>query len=100
MNGQGVPKSTEEAGRWYRRAADLGNPVAQSRLATLYEKGDSVKKDLGEAYFWLTLATRRSTGKSKKDIDGQRARIGTSLTTEQIASIDKRAQEWRAERPN
>ena len=99
MNGQGVPKSAEEAGRWYRRAADLGNPVAQSRLATLFELGDSVKKDLVEAYFWLTLSTRRSTGKLKKDIDEQRARIATSLSTEQIASVDKRAREWRAERP-
>ena len=99
MYGQGVPKSSKEAAGWYRKAADLGNPVAQSRLATLYERGDSVKKDLGQAYFWLTLVSRRSTGKLKKTTDEQRARIGKSLTPEKIASAEKRAREWRVERP-
>ena len=37
--GQGVDKNLVEAMRWYRLAADRGNPIAQTNLGYFYEIG-------------------------------------------------------------
>jgi TPR repeat protein len=37
--GQGVAKSTQTAGEWYRRAAEAGEPIAFSRYRYLFEHG-------------------------------------------------------------
>jgi TPR repeat protein len=57
-NGLGVPRSVDEALRWYRAAAVRGHPLAQYNLATMYEDGEGVARDLVEAYKWYTLAAR------------------------------------------
>ena len=41
--------------RWYLRAANQGNDLAQQRLGLLYERGDGVPKDLVQAYMWYKL---------------------------------------------
>ena len=47
--GRGVPANIEEAARWFDNAAREGIAPAQFRLGSLYEKGNGVKKDLGQA---------------------------------------------------
>jgi uncharacterized protein len=39
-----------EAARWYRRAADLGSPPAQSNLGALYSVGQGVERDDSVAF--------------------------------------------------
>ena len=53
----------DEAQRWYRKAADSyrkaaesGDPSAQLMLAHLYESGNGVPQDKGEAEKWLRRA--------------------------------------------
>ena len=70
--------------------------MAQYRLGNLFALGEGVIKDDVAAFFWLTLAVNRSTGKFKEDAAAERARLQTSLTPEQITSVEKRAGEWRA----
>lgn len=41
-----------KAAEWYRKAAEAGVAVAQSKLAMCYRRGKGVKKDVHEAYQW------------------------------------------------
>jgi localization factor PodJL len=57
--GRGIPADTEEAARWYERAAGKGLAQAQFRFASLLEKGTGVKKNLGQARkLYLAAATQ------------------------------------------
>jgi localization factor PodJL len=47
--GRGVPQNSQEAIRWFEKAANAGFIPAQFRLASLNEKGDGVKKDVQAA---------------------------------------------------
>jgi formylglycine-generating enzyme required for sulfatase activity len=43
--GDGVPKDSTEAVKWFRKAAEQGHAEAQSTLGWMYDKGDDVPKD-------------------------------------------------------
>ena len=55
----GVPKDTQEAVQWYRKAAAQGYEVAQTSLGGMYEKGTGVSRDFVQAYMWYSLAASR-----------------------------------------
>ncbi|MBD1433910.1 sel1 repeat family protein [Sphingobacterium sp. DN00404] len=55
-NGYGVAKNLQEAMRWYRKAADLGNPRAQTNLGLSYRNGEGVAQDYTEALRLFHLA--------------------------------------------
>ena len=55
-HGDGVPKDSKEAIRWYRLAADQGLADAQFNLGVSYDRGDGVPKDTKEAARWYRLA--------------------------------------------
>jgi len=55
-SGQGVPRSDEEAVRWYAKAAPLGNAAARFDLASRYASGRGVGKDPAAAVKWCRLA--------------------------------------------
>ena len=40
-HGNGVPRDSAEAVKWYRRSADQGNLVAQTNLGLMYRNGDT-----------------------------------------------------------
>ena len=123
--GRGVKKDFAQAALWYRRAAEQGNPVAQHNLGYMYEVGDGVKtseyslvtaaswyrraasqgykpaqgnlgilyangrgvkRDYIEAYMWLLLA----------EAGANRAVLARKLTPQEIATAERRAQEFRA----
>ncbi len=50
--GDGVPKDSQRAVEWYRKAAEQGHPKAQVNLGLAYANGDGVAKDLEEAAGW------------------------------------------------
>ena len=56
QNGRGVAQDYAEAMRWYRKAADQGNAVAQYNLGGLYENGRGVAQDYAEAMRWYRKA--------------------------------------------
>lgn len=52
-------KSWAVANYWYRKAAELGDPAAQYRLARDYARGLGLKRDYGEAVYWYRKAAVR-----------------------------------------
>ena len=58
-NGTGVEKNLKQAAKWYRRAAEQGNPKAQFNLASLYENGQGVEKNLELAMKWYKKAAEQ-----------------------------------------
>lgn len=57
--GQGVPKDTSEALRWYRLAATQGDPFAQNTLGDNYWEGTGMPKDDREAVRWWQFAAEK-----------------------------------------
>ena len=52
-----VAKSQSKAARWYRKAAEQGDAMAQNNLGAMYMNGLGVKKrDLRAAAFWYYKA--------------------------------------------
>jgi TPR repeat protein len=67
-NGDGVPKDTEEALKWFRKAADRGNVVAQRNLGVMYFNGDGVAKDNAEALKWYRRAAEQGNANAESDL--------------------------------
>jgi hypothetical protein len=51
-----VPRDSDEAVRWYRKAAEQGLAPAQYQLALRYANGDGVARDFEEAVKWYRRA--------------------------------------------
>ncbi len=56
FKGNGVPKSESSAANWLVKAANLGNPIAQDRIARLYAVGRALPLDRVAALKWYALA--------------------------------------------
>jgi TPR repeat protein len=54
--GQGVPKSPEEAAKWFRLAAEQGDAGAQYNMGVHCFNGTGVPKSIAEAFKWWHLA--------------------------------------------
>jgi localization factor PodJL len=63
-----APVSLPEAVRYLKRAAEGGNPIAQFRLASLYEHGDGVATDLANAKRWYELAANQGNRKAMHNL--------------------------------
>ena len=46
----------KEAVKWFRKAAEQGDAIAQFALGFMYYKGKGVEPDNGKAYRWFLLA--------------------------------------------
>lgn len=58
-SGEGVTRDYGEAARWFRSAAQLGDPLAQHHLAVFYTEGVGVHVDFNQAAHWEELAARQ-----------------------------------------
>jgi TPR repeat protein len=90
-DGDGVPKDSAKALKWYLRAAQQGNAKAQKELGDLYLKGDGAPQDFAQAYFWISL--------SLDPLDANSASVRDDLTKylgpEQLTEQEKRLNEWK-----
>jgi localization factor PodJL len=66
--GRGVPRSLQEAARWFDRAAKSGLVPAQFRLGTIYEKGHGVKKDIEAARQLYVSAAEKGNAKAMHNL--------------------------------
>ena len=57
--GKGVKTDPVAAARWFRLAADHGNPLGAYNLGTAYQTGRGVPKDMKEAEKWFTIAAEK-----------------------------------------
>ena len=64
--GLGVSRDYGEAVRWYRFAADQGEPQGLNNLAHMYRDGVGVQQDYVQAYLWLNLAAGRFSANEKR----------------------------------
>jgi TPR repeat protein len=89
--GRGVPQSDVEAATWYRRAADQGEPWAQTNLGVKYARGQCVPKDYITAYMWFYLSAAHGDQDGVRNLEAAALR----MTPAQIAEAEKLAHEWK-----
>ncbi len=58
-SGMEVAKDQSEAARWYRIAADKGNPEGQNSLGSMYQAGEGVPRDYEQALRLYSLAANQ-----------------------------------------
>lgn len=68
FEGRGVPANSQDAVRWFERAAAKGLAPAQFRLANLLEKGIGTKKDYVRARALYTAAAEQGNAKAMHNI--------------------------------
>lgn len=93
-----LPRDATASADWYQKAAIAGDTGAQGTLGTLYSFGQGVAQDYKEAYFWLDLAAHTS-GPKQQQYAANRQLVGTHLTTDEVAAIKERVEDWIAAHP-
>jgi len=66
--GRDVAQDYREAAKWFRRAADRGDPAAQFYLGIMYAKGQGVPQDHAEAAKWYRLAADRGNPEAQYNL--------------------------------
>jgi uncharacterized protein len=89
--GQGVEKSSSEAGKLYRLAANQGNAVSQGYLAAAYLGGRGVPKDIVTAYMWFNLSAAQGDKKAEK----ARNAVGKLLSKGQLSEAQRLSRNWK-----
>ena len=93
--GQGVLQDYAEAIRWFRKAANRGEAIAQSQLGLMYASGHGVPQDYVQAHMWLNLAASGVGGEDQKKFSDARDELAGKMTTQQIAEAQRLAPEWK-----
>ena len=91
----GLKKDFEQASNWYRLAADQGDPFAQASLGLLYRFGKGVPRDLVQAYLWLELSARHTTGADSESMAEYRDAAAAQMTLAQISEAKRLARDWK-----
>jgi len=86
----GVSRNYMESVRWYRKAAEQGEAIAQFNLGNMYVQGHGVAKDYVQAHLWLSL----SAAQGDEDAFKLRNRIARQMTSAQISEAERLAWEW------
>lgn len=58
-DGSGVKQSYSEAFKWFKLAADHGDPIAQAELAYLYINGFGTEQSNEKAAHWFKVAAEQ-----------------------------------------
>lgn len=61
-------RTTREAVKWVRRAAEQGDAEAQSTFGTMYENGHGVTRDLGNAVQWYRRAAEQDYASAQRTL--------------------------------
>ena len=94
--GIGVPRSDEEAFRWFSRAADQGHAHAMLILSGFYTVGRGVRKDNIQAYKWAYIVNGASRVEEFRN--GSRQLIGVlegRMSPAELNSAKSEASRWR-----
>lgn len=87
-NGDGVPKNSAEAAKWYRKAAEQDHKYAQYNLAFLYASGEYITANPAEVVNWM----RRAADGGDADAQFQMGTVYSSGAG--VAQNDKEAVKW------
>ena len=69
-NGWGVPQNDIEALKWFQRAAEQGDVLAQNRLGMMYEFGLGVPENKTEAVKWYHRAAEQGDWAAQVSLEG------------------------------
>jgi hypothetical protein len=94
----GLKQDFAEAYRWYRLAAETGDPWAQTSVALLYRFGKGVPQDLVQSYMWFQLALDRLSGPDRDSIAELQDAAARRMTPGQIREAKELAREWKPAR--
>lgn len=97
--GTGFPRDMVQAAAWYGKAAEMGDVDAQGTLGVLYSIGQGVPQSYVEAFYWLDLAAAVK-GPRQQQYSANRQMIGTHLTVDEVAGIERRVAKWLATHPH
>ena len=86
-----MTKDEVEAVKWYRKAAEQNNMLAQGSLGMCYEFGNGVAKDYVEGYKWQLLAAGQGHKVAKKYMP----MLEEKMSREQIAEGQKLARNFK-----
>ena len=93
FGGEGVSEDPAEAVKFFRMAAEQGDPEGQHKLgATLY-LGLGVLQDYEESHKWLSLA---AAGGNKDAMKFRDEFVAKELSSSQLAHAQRLAREWQA----
>jgi len=93
-NGFGVPQNYAAAADLYLRAAEQGDPFAQSRLGLSYDKGHGVRQDFILAYKWLDLAAARAPRRDQDFYRRLRDAVASKMSLDQVVEGQRLALVW------
>jgi TPR repeat protein len=88
FNGEAAPKDETAAAKLFLKAAHLGNPVAQNRLARIFMAGRGMPADPTEAVKWHLVA--KAAGDSDPELDT----FASKQTPAVRAAADAAAKKW------
>ncbi len=95
-NGLGVPQDYARAVKWFRKAAEQGQALAQSNLGFMYYEGRGVPQDYAQAHMWYNLAVSKLPPSELRDIAVKnRDTVAKWMTPAQISEAEKLAREWK-----
>ena len=86
--GDGVEPDSDEAVRWYRKAAERGFGPSQFALGSVYMRGMGVERNLAEAWAWLRAAESRQVAGAGE----ARAALEKKMTPEEMSQARKMAE--------
>ena len=90
LKGQGVEQDYENAGKWFRKAAEQGIPQAQYKLGDLYYRGNGLPKDYESAYIWFSVGASHHHELSINAIE----KAKNKLSEEERSEADKLIQDY------
>jgi hypothetical protein len=90
-----------EALKWFRLAANQGNPAAMYFLGNMSNNGHGVPQNYVEAYKWYSLAASRAEPRASGEMDTvamatqNRDGVARKMTPSQVADAQRLAREWK-----
>jgi TPR repeat protein/transglutaminase-like putative cysteine protease/uncharacterized protein (DUF2164 family) len=78
LNGQGLPKSHEQALQWFQQAADQGYPESQAMAGVMYLYGMGTERDADKGLAWLRMGAEQGDANAQAEL-GSRYRWGRNL---------------------
>jgi len=87
LPGKGVAPNLKEALVWYQKAAEHGDPKAQTILGMMHEDGEGLPRDPVEAVRWFHLAAEQG------DVDAQPS-WGRNTIWARCGKGSGRSQKW------
>ena len=67
--GRGIKQNYTEAVKWYKKAAQQGDDVAQNNLGVMYHNGTGIYKDLRQAKYWYQKSAAQGNDQAKENLN-------------------------------